>query len=223
MDEAQIASGLAAAGAAAAKAFITTKIPCTGYARAKANIATNLRQLKVKAVDLTLIHIPYGLLCNIKATWRALVEAKTAGQTRAIGVSNFGIDQLKQLEPKPSLNQCSLSVVHHDDATIQYCQDNGIVYEAYSPLCGGANGSSCSEMGGKSVLRVPEVQQIAQAHRVSPAQIGLKWIVQQGHPLACASWREDYMKEDLDLWSWGNLTEGEMNTLSAVAHKAASA
>ena len=49
------------------------------------------------------------------------------------------------------------------------------------------------------------------------SEVGLKWIVQQGLPLATAVWRADYMKEDLDLWSWGNLTASEMSALSAVA------
>lgn len=69
--------------------------------------------------------------------------------------------------------------------------------------------------GGKNVLTVPQVQQIAAAHSVVAAQVGLKWIVQQGLPLTTAVWRQDYMVEDLDLWSF-NLTAAEMATLSSV-------
>jgi len=82
---------------------------------------------------------------------------------------------------------------------------------AYSPLCGGPNGSSCKHGG---VLTLPEVQAVAMAHNVSAAQVALKWIVQQGHPLATAVWREDYMHQDLDLWSWGDLSAGEMALLT---------
>jgi 2,5-diketo-D-gluconate reductase A len=138
------------------------------------------------------------------------------------GVSHFKQDNFEQLKAAgatvvPALNQAELSVVFHDDATIKYCREHGIVYQSYSPLCGGANGSSCTRSGGKNVMTVPEVIAIAKVHGVSPAQIGLKWIVQQGLPLATAIWRLDYMKEDLDLWSWGNLTTAEMAQLSAVA------
>jgi diketogulonate reductase-like aldo/keto reductase len=63
----------------------------------------------------------------------------------------------------------------------------------------------------------PEVVAIAKVHSVSAAQVGLKWIVQQGLPLTTAIWELDYMTEDLDLWSWGSLTAAEMKTLSAVA------
>ena len=84
-------------------------------------------------------------------------------------------------------------------------------------LCGGFNGSSCTWHGGKNVMTVPQVKAIAAKHNVSAAQVGLKWIVQQGHPLTTAIWNLPYMEEDLDLWSWGNLTAAEMATLSAVA------
>ena len=48
----------------------------------------------------------------------------------------------------------------------------------------------------------PEVLQIATAHGVGPAQVGLKWIIQQGLPLTTAVWDLKYMRQDLDLWSW---------------------
>eukprot|EP01046_Picozoa_sp_COSAG06_P006385 COSAG06_NODE_299_length_18009_cov_6.715952_19_plen_95_part_00 len=52
------------------------------------------------------------------------------------------------------------------------------------------------------MMTQPEVLQIATAHGVGPAQIGLKWIVQQGLPLTTAVWDLKYMRQDLDLWSW---------------------
>ena len=114
----------------------------------------------------------------------------------------------------PALTQNSLSVGYHDDATIKYCADHKIAYMAYSPLCGGSNGSSCHH---GSVLKVPEVVSIAAARNKSAAAIGLKWIVQQGHALATATANQDHMKDDMDLWSWGDLSDEEMTTLSAVS------
>lgn len=124
-------------------------------------------------------------------------------------------ETLKNKKRTPPKKRCELSVSYHDDATIAYCKQQGIVYQSFSPLCGGFNGSSCSMRGGKNVLTVPQVQQIAAAHSVVAAQVGLKWIVQQGLPLTTAVWRQDYMVEDLDLWSF-NLTAAEMATLSSV-------
>jgi 2,5-diketo-D-gluconate reductase A len=67
-----------------------------------------------------------------------------------------------------------------------------------------------------SVMTQPKVKSIAVSHGVSAAQVALKWLVQQGRPLATAVWVEDYMREDLDLWSWGNLTDTEMSILTAI-------
>jgi diketogulonate reductase-like aldo/keto reductase len=114
------------------------------------------------------------------------------GKARSLGVSNFDQSQLQVLAKtathKPSLLQSKLSVVHHDDSTIEYCRKNDIVYQSYSPLCGGFNGSSCSLRGGSNVMTVPAVEQIAKTHGKSAAQIGLRWIVQQGLPLTTAVW-----------------------------------
>jgi diketogulonate reductase-like aldo/keto reductase len=217
LDQREIAQGLKASDVNTSDVFITTKVPCGSYEEAAQHVDDNLKELAVKATDLLLIHSdkPFSppFDCNISETWRALEDARKAGKTRAIGVSHFSAQEMASLSSKPSVNQCSLSVMHHDDSTIKYCKDNGIVYQSFSPLCGGSNGSSCVY---GNVLKVPEVISIANAHSVSPAQVALKWIVQQGLPLTTASWREDYMREDLDLWSWGDLTSVEMTALSNV-------
>ena len=219
-DESDIAQGIAEAGVARGDIFITTKIMCGTYDKASAAIDSNLKQLSMASVNLTLIHFDkcYGA-GSLDETWRALEDAHAAGKTDAIGVSNFNVADLRALKAKaakvwpPAVNQCSLSVGYHDDATIRYCEREKITYMAYSPLCGGANGSSCHHGG---VMSLPQVQSIASSHNVSSAQVALKWIVQQGRPLATAVARADYAAEDLDLWSWGALTDAEMATLSAI-------
>jgi len=220
-DEDPIAAGVKAVGASWGAIFLTTKIPCATTQESRANVASNLRSLSVGSVDLLLIHEPHawsGGRCSVAETWAVLEEAQAAGQAKSIGVSNFKISDLQMLaataKVAPAVNQCSHSVSYHDDATAAYCARRGIVYEAYSPLCGGANGSSCSH---GSVLAIPLVQRVARAHAVSSAQVALKWVVQQGWPLTTAVWRRDFMLADLDLWSWGNLTSREMGELSAYA------
>lgn len=220
-DEQYIKQGIAAAGAARDSFFLTTKILCGTKRHAKSQIADNLKQLGMTTVDLMLIHFPECEGGSVADTWAALEEAYQAGQSKAIGVSNFVQSDLEKLQKTatvwpPAVNQVSMSVSKHDDATLAYADAHGIVSMAYSPLCGGSNGSSCRS---GSVLSIPLVQQIAQAHNVSTAQVGLKWVVQQGRPLATAVARKDYMLEDLDLWSWGELTDAEMKQLSDYAGK----
>lgn len=223
-DQPKVAEALQLAGASANQVFITTKVPCGTYEQAANAVDENLKQLNVSIVDVTLIHAfpsPAAMCAmfpgaSVQETWRALEDAKTAGKTRAIGVSSFKKTDLLELQKtareQPSVNQDSLSIGHHDDDTIKFCDAHGITYMSYSPLCGGYYGSSCKH---GNVMTIPEVKTVARRHGVSPAQIALKWIVQQGRPLACASWDKRYMEEDMDMWSF-TLTASEMYTLTAV-------
>ena len=101
--------------------FLETKIPCgPDYATATSNLNANLEQLGVASVDLTLMHSPCRgetATDDTAVTWRAMEDLLDAGKTRAIGVSNFDVKQLKSLAETsvhaPSLMQSKLSVVHH--------------------------------------------------------------------------------------------------------------
>mmetsp|Transcript_8207 Transcript_8207/g.25744 ORF Transcript_8207/g.25744 Transcript_8207/m.25744 type:complete len:299 (-) Transcript_8207:25-921(-) len=223
-DETEIREGLARVGVARGDVFLETKLVTRsdgyeGDASVAAEVADNLDQLGVSYVDLTLIHFPGTAGANRDA-WAALEAALAANETRSIGVSNFSPDQLAELKKTatiwpPAVNQLELSVSYHDDAALEYNKNEGIVVQAYSPLCGGFNGSSCTAHGGKNVLTVPEVIATASKYDVSAARVGLKWIVQQGFPLATATWDLDYMNEDLDLWSF-TLADDDMALLSSV-------
>lgn len=224
-DQPAIAAGIAALGIDRSAYFLETKIVTedfrhyANHTSIAAEIDENLRELGVAYVDLLLIHFPGTASANREA-WMALEAALAAGQTKAIGVSNFGKLNLEALKLAatvwpPAVNQLELSVSYHDDDLLAYHAEEGIVVQAYSPLCGGFNGSSCTAHGGKNVLTVPEVKSLATKYGVSGAQIGLKWIVQQGHPLATSIWNKDYMDEDLTLWNF-NISDADMATLSAV-------
>ena len=190
--------------------FLTTKCPPGTTNEVRRCIADNLELLQTTYVDVLLVHWPSSTDAQATlASWKAVQEAFVNGTARAIGVSSFLQADLEMIineagTPLPDINQASLSIGEHDDATIAYCASVGIVYESFSPLRKG------------EVLDYQEVVDIAAAHGVSPAQVALKWIVQGGFPLPTAVTNQDYMIEDLDLWSWGNLTDAEMATLSAI-------
>ena len=156
---------------------------------------------------------PCSSAAERQATYKALEQALAQNLTRAIGVSNFKTEQIKEIlataTTPPALNQCSMHIGGHDDDTIQFCKVQGITYEAYSPLGG-------DDLGGRSVLTYPAVKSIAEAHSVSSAQVALRWVVQQGCTLATATGNPDYMAEDLATLSSFSLTEAEMAILSAV-------
>jgi len=137
-----------------------------------------------------------------------LEDLHSKGVLRAIGVSNFLVDDLKNLAKTqtipPAINQMLLYVGYHeDDDVIAYCAQNNIVYEAYSPL----------DEGG--VLNISVVVSIAEEHNVSPAQVALRWISQlpEGMVLTVQSHDPAYDVEDMDIFDFF-LTEQDMATLT---------
>lgn len=218
-DETDIKKGIDAVGAKRGDYFLETKIPCSTKSGGAQAIDSNLQQLGVAQVDLMLLHNPS---CrggaSVQASWEALEDAFNAGKARAIGISRLSQSQFTSLmgyaKVRPALIQDSYSVSHHPDDDVAFFRSHGLVYQAFSPLCGGGNGSSCPY---GSVLKNPVVNDIATSRGISAAQVGLKFVVQQGIALATAVWKQAYMVEDLDLWSWGNLTADEMDRLSKSA------
>ena len=137
--------------------FVTTKIPCGSSGGAVRDlIQYDLDQLMLPFVDLILIHTPGTCKTpgDLQTTWQGMQAAQKAKLTRAIGLSNFGADQITAIlsNPattiRPAVNQCLLHVGHHDDQTINFCTQHGIAYQAYSAL-GHPNG------GGKAVYDLP--------------------------------------------------------------------
>lgn len=189
--------------------FITTKISpslCT-KASALAAVKEDLKELKLPQVDLVLHHFPCRSATENKAVWSGLLEAKKMGLARAVGVSNYVSKDLKALledgGEAPAVNQCSMSVGNHDDSTISFCNAHSITYESYSPL-------RRVDLGDR------RLSSIASVHNVSTAQVALRWIVQQGCPVATSPGvNQEYSLEDLNLGSF-KLSSAEMAALSAI-------
>lgn len=137
-------------GVAREDIFITTKLPShiKTYEGVKAHFEESRLALGVEYIDLYLIHAPWpwsniGEDCtegNIEA-WRAMIDIYKDGKVRAIGVSNFAVKDIEALinatGVKPSVNQIRYFIGNRQDAITDYCQANGILVEAYSPLATG--------------------------------------------------------------------------------------
>lgn len=132
--------------------------------------------------------------------------------TRAIGISNFNVRQIKGLmetaQVKPAVNQCSMNVLHHNDATIAFCKQQGIQYEAYSVMRG------CP-------FKDEKAQVIAKEHSVSVAQVCIRWTLQRGVIAAVGTGHdpakvEQYAKSNLNVYDF-SLSPEEMATLDALA------
>ncbi|SGZ54671.1 CIC11C00000003855 [Sungouiella intermedia] len=177
--------------------FVTTKVWCTDHTRVKQALDTSLEKLGLDYVDLYLMHWPVPLNPNgnhpnfptlengkrdilkdwdfIK-TYQQLQDVLTTSKTKAIGVSNLTITNLKKLLEAPGVtvvpatNQVELHPYLPQPKLVQFCKDNGIVVEAYSPL-----GSTDSPL-----LLDEIVADIAKKNNVSPATILISWALWRG-------------------------------------------
>lgn len=135
------------------KYFLTTKVSAQAksYESAKEDIEASLTALDTPYLDLVIIHAPRPwdeMSSNDEVTnhyyeenrevWKALEEYYNDGKIKAIGVSNFQIDDLKNLfdgaTVKPMLNQIKYHIGYRDEELVQFCQEHDMIVEAYSPI-----------------------------------------------------------------------------------------
>ncbi|KAJ6181273.1 hypothetical protein N7519_011734 [Penicillium mononematosum] len=158
--------------------FLTTKIPpgSMGYESTKRAINSSLREAAQEYFDLILIHAPYGGKEARLGSWDALVEAQKAGKVKSIGVSNYGIHHLEELEAyiqgggggQIDVGQYELHPwLDHSDI-VEWLQKRNIIVEAYSPL---AHGTRLTE---------PVLLSIGHKYGKTPAQVMIRWSLQMG-------------------------------------------
>lgn len=164
--------GLAENGLKREDIFLTTKIfnGDQGYQSVLDNFEGQLKRLQTDYVDLLLIHWPVS--GTYVDTWRALETIYKAGKTRAIGVSNFNIERLSNIlkfcSIKPAVNQMEYHPLCQEVDIKNFCEENNIYLEAWSPL------------GGGSVLGDTRLKTIADKYNKSVAQVILRWDLQNG-------------------------------------------
>ncbi|KAJ6143981.1 hypothetical protein N7471_003434 [Penicillium samsonianum] len=180
--------------------FFTTKIPpeSMGYESTKRAINSSLREAAQEYFDLILIHAPYGGKEARLGSWDALVEAQKAGKVKSIGVSNYGIHHLEELEAyiqgggggQIDVGQYELHPwLDHSDI-VEWLQKRKIVVEAYSPL---AHGSRLTE----SVLL-----SIGKKYGKTPAQVLIRWSLQMGFVPLPKSATPKRIRENADVFDF---------------------
>lgn len=190
--------------------FLTSKVwnSQRGYDRTMASFEQSLEKLGTDYLDLYLIHWPAnekqfkGEAGNINAdTWKALEKLYVDGRVRAIGVSNFRAHHLEELAQsavvKPMVNQIEYHPGWNQEETVQYCRDNDILVEAWSPL------------GRNAVLDNAVLNRIAKEHGVTPAQVCLRWEIQNGIVPLPKTVNESRMQENSDVFTF-TLNASEM-------------
>lgn len=193
--------------------FITTKVwnDDQGYEETLEAFEKSLKKLQMDYVDLYLIHWP--VRGKYVDTYRALEKLYEEGKVRAIGVSNFHKHHLELLLPnckvKPMVNQVELHPMLTQFELCNYCQDEQIQMEAWSPL-----------MRGGEVFQHPIIQAIANKYEKTPAQVILRWDIQSGIVTIPKSVTPSRIKENFTIFDFA-LTEEEIrqiNTLNRDLH-----
>lgn len=186
--------------------FVTSKLWVSdfSYQRAKAGIDASLQRLGLDYMDLYLLHQPYG---DVMGAWRALQEAYQAGKIRAIGVSNFYNDQLKNLElsmpVKPALNQIEVDPWYQRDDEVKFNQSEDVRVEAWAPFAEGAH-----DIFNNSLLK-----EIAAGHHKTTGQVILRWLLQRNITVIPKSVHQNRIEENFNVFDF-TLTDDEMATIT---------
>ena len=200
--ETYLAEAIRQSGIPRKEFFIASKLWKTemGYENARDAFRRTLENLDTDYLDLYLIHWPlpepgYENWKELdRETWRALEELYAEGKIRAIGLSNFLPHHIENIlagcTVRPAVDQIEYHPGYSQEAAVQYCKENGILVQAWSPI------------GRSRVLEDPLVCELAAKYRVSPAQICLKFAVQRGVIPLPKSSSTERMKQNMDLFSF---------------------
>lgn len=181
-------------------------------------VQKSLEELGMSHVDLLLAHIPGVRGSTDKAKnrearslcWEAFEDAYKSGKARAIGVSNWSEEHIEDLKTDgatvvPHVNQIEMSPHVIYDKLIGYCQANGIVIEAYSPF--GSTGGAC--------LKDDVVVKMAAKYGKDPAQLVLRWLVQQGMVVVSRSSTPARVASNMDIFDF-EISKEDMATITAL-------
>lgn len=186
--------------------FITTKVwnSDQGYESTLAAFEESRRKLGVEYFDLYLIHWP--VVGKYTETWKVLEKLYSDGLVRAIGVSNFKIHHLEDIladcQVKPMLNQVEYHPLLTQDELLTFCKKNEIQLEAWSPLMQGN-------------LDIPLLHELGKKYGKSPAQIVLRWDLQNGVVTIPKSITESRIIENSNVFDF-ELSSDDMERISGL-------
>ena len=207
-NEREVGKAIAASGIPRDELFVTTKLWNTDQTRAPEAFAESLDKLGLERVDLYLIHWPQAMFGEALGAWRELIGIRDSGRATSVGVSNFEITDLQQIIGEtgvvPAVNQIELHPLHQRRELTGFCREQGIAIEAWGPLA----------QGKSDLLTRPEVVAAADAHGKSPAQVLLRWHVQQGRIIFPKTTKRERLAENADIFDFV-LTDAEMAAIDA--------
>ena len=201
-NERGVGEGVRTCGVPREEIFITSKVAAEHktYKSAAKSIDESLAKLGMDYIDLMIIHCPQPwaefrgerrYFTENKEVWRALENAYKDGKVKAIGVSNFLVDDLENIldgcEVKPMVNQILTHITNTPLELINFCREHGILCEAYSPIAHG------------EALKNRLILSVAEKYSVTPAQLCVRYALQLGMVVLPKTSNPEHMKNNADI------------------------
>lgn len=218
-NEREVGEAIRSSGVPRSEIFIETKIWISdyGYDATLHAFDKSAGKLGVDRIDLLILHqaLPSRFDLTVDA-YRALEQLLADGRVRAVGVSNFMRDQLdnllKQTSVVPAVNQIEVHPYFRQPDVLAADAEHGILTQAWSPI-GGI--TFYRDSGHTSTLEDPTVTAIADFHGKTPAQVLLRWGLQQGRSVIPKSTRPERIAENFQVFDF-TLTDDELTAIDAL-------
>ena len=202
-NERGVGEGVKKCGIPREELFVASKVAAEHktYESAAKSIDETLEKMGLDYLDQMIIHSPQPwvevnqsenrYVEENRAAWKALEDAYKAGKIKEIGVSNFQKGDIESIletaEIKPMVNQVLLHISNTPIELVEYCQKNGIVIEAYSPIAHG------------EILNQPEIKAVADKYGVSVPQLCIRYAIQLGTIALPKTGNPEHMKSNAEV------------------------
>lgn len=211
-DEAGVGRAVKESGIPREEIWITSKLWPTEYGEGKTLEAIDkmLERMQLDYIDLLYVHQPVG---DFVGAWKDMEKAVAMGKVRALGISNFDANDevfekiMSESRVKPAVLQIECHPYAQRFAMREKVKPYGIQVECWFPL-GGA-------MSNGALLKDPTIVKIAKAHGKTPAQVILRWHIQEGFSVIPGASNPNYIKENIEIFDF-NLTDEEMTQMRSL-------
>ncbi|MDD7837168.1 MULTISPECIES: aldo/keto reductase [Paenarthrobacter] len=220
-NEREVGDGIRASGLDRSDVFIETKVWVSDYGYDQTLHAWDkaVGKLGVEYLDLLILHQPApDRFDQTIAAYKALEKLLSEARVRAIGVSNFMPHHLKELlastDVVPAVNQIELHPYFTQPEVQAADAENGILTQAWSPIGGITFYPGWGEER-QNVMADPAIAAIAQAHGKTPAQVMIRWHLQQGRSAIPKSTNQARIAENFDVFDF-ELSSSELEAIDAL-------
>lgn len=211
-DEEGVGQAIRESGIPREEIWVTSKLWPTEYGEGKTLKAIDemLERMQLDYIDLLYVHQPIG---DYVGAWKDMEKAVKAGKVRALGISNFDYNDemwqriMDSATIKPAVLQIECHPYAQRLAMRKKAAEQGIQVECWFPL-GGA-------MSRGALLKDPVIKSIAQVHGKTPAQVILRWHIQEGFSVIPGATDPNYIKENIQIFDF-SLTDDEMQKIRAL-------